>query len=94
MADRKTIDLKHAAKLYESGMPVKEIAIEVGASDRGYLVNRLRAMGYKDASLLPGGIRIDRGKIKALAKAGWNDEEIAHDMYIDVSHVREVLGHE
>lgn len=84
---KQTVPVEEVIRLYtQEHMTPQEIAETVGYKDVGTVIEKLRrARVYKDD-------KIDRGKIKALWKAGWKVEDIAEDIKMPIAVVNEVIG--
>jgi len=82
----KKYDHQKIIEMYNAGKTEREIAKEIGIGHK-YIRSILIRHGIIEAQH-----HIDKGKIKALHRAGWTAEEIAADMYIEAEQVREVLG--
>ena len=75
-------------ELYLQGLEPDEIKEELGYSSAEYITQKLRDAKVYDSSRK----RIDKGKIKALRKAGWSIQDIAEEEQLPESIIREVLN--
>ena len=80
------LTLQRMIELYESGMDTAEIAEQNGYQNDKFIIHKLREAGYVVRR------NIDTGKVMALHRAGWSNQEIAWDMNIPVSKVEGVLN--
>lgn len=84
------INKAKAIDLYTSGYSEDEIAQQFACA-RTTIIDVLTEAGvYVPAS--EGKKKIDKGKIRALRKAGWLLSEIALDCYCSIADVEEVLN--
>lgn len=86
----KVINKQKVVDLYESGYTEDEIAGMFNCRTRTILDILIEANVYKYAP--QGKRKVDKGKIRALRKAGWLLSEIAFDCYCSVAEVEEVLN--
>lgn len=80
------LSLKKMIELYESGMDTAEIAEQNGYQNDKFIVHKLREAGYVVRR------NIDTGKVMALHRAGWSNQDIAWDMNIPIEKVEGVLN--
>ena len=80
------LSLKKMIELYESGMDTAEIAEQNGYKNDKFIVHKLREAGYVVRR------NIDTGKVMALHRAGWSNQDIAWDMSIPIEKVEGVLN--
>lgn len=80
------LTLKRMIELYESGMDTAEIAEQNGYQNDKFIIHKLREAGYVVRR------NIDTGKVMALHRAGWSNQDIAWDMNIPVEKVEGVLN--
>ena len=80
------LTLQRMIELYESGMDTAEIAEKNGYQNDKFIIHKLREAGYVVRR------NIDTGKVMALHRAGWSNQEIAWDMNIPVEKVEGVLN--
>ena len=80
------LSLQRMIELYESGMDTAEIAEKNGYQNDKFIIHKLREAGYVVRR------NIDTGKVMALHRAGWSNQQIAWDMNIPVSKVEGVLN--
>lgn len=80
------LSLKKMIELYESGMDTAEIAEQNGYQNDKFIVHKLREAGYVVRR------NIDTGKVMALHRAGWINQDIAWDMNIPIEKVEGVLN--
>ena len=80
------LTLQRIIELYESGMETGEIAEQNGYQNDKYIIQRLRSAGYAVVK------SIDTGKVMALHRAGWSNQDIAYDMNLPINKVEGVLN--
>ena len=87
MGAKRKLDRQKICDLWNQGLSINEIATNVGARSISYIAQILR-----DAGLYSGKSPIDKGKIRALRKAGWNIPAIAHEMWLPAETIKGVLN--
>lgn len=86
MAYKSRMTFERMVELYHMGFSPEEIAKENGYKNAEYITSKLRTAGILRAK------SIDKGKVLALHKAGWNTAKIAQEMVTSVESIEELLN--
>lgn len=86
MGAKRRLDRQKICDLWKQEYSIAEIAAETGANSTSV------AQILRDAGLYSGKSKVDKGKIRALRKAGWNISAIAHEMWLPAETIKGVLN--
>jgi hypothetical protein len=78
-------------KDYTNGVTAKEIAVEYGYTDVKAVMKKINKL-ENEGKIDRGKKYIDRGKIRALHKAGWSISKIAYEMDCSESRIENIIG--
>ena len=86
MSAKRKLDRQKIYDLWKQELSIDDIAAEVGGKSSSV------AQILREAGLYSGKAPVDKGKIRALRKAGWNISAIAHEMWLPAETIKGVLN--